>query len=175
MKRLEFEAVPITLGAHRIILLPREISSQLPSRGMVHAQADILDTSLEVALEPDGQGSHWFFSPKSLIKAETSPAVLTISLLPTPRGQWPEPDVPRDFDEAIVQDQETHPLWLRITTAARWDWLRWIRSTSNPKTRAKRIMETRDKLIDGKRRPCCFNRNLCTAPEVSKSGILLLP
>lgn len=30
------------------------------------------------------------------------------------------------------------------------------------------------KLKAGTRRPCCFNRNLCTEPDVSKNGILIM-
>jgi hypothetical protein len=50
---------------------------------------------------------------------------------------------------------------------ARWGWLRWIRATNNRETLGRRIEVALSKLRGGDRSPCCFNRNLCTEPEVS--------
>jgi hypothetical protein len=88
---------------------------------------------------------------------------------------WPEPDVPADFKKALSSDKQAKALWVEITPMARWDWLRWIRSTNNPQTRSRRIEVALSKLKADKRRPCCVNRNLCTEPEVSKNGILIEP
>ena len=62
--------------------------------------------------------------------------------------------------------------WNSLTTKARWEWLRWIRSTKNLDTRQKRINVACDKLQKGDKRPCCFDASRCTIPEVSKSGVL---
>ena len=43
-----------------------------------------------------------------------------------------------------------------------------IRATHNPETRSRRIEVALSKIKAGERRPCCFNRNQCTEPEVSK-------
>jgi len=53
--------------------------------------------------------------------------------------------------------------------------MRWIRATKNDDTRKRRIEVALSKLTAGMRRPCCFNRNLCTEPSVSHNGVLLAP
>jgi hypothetical protein len=47
----------------------------------------------------------------------------------------------------------------------------------SPATRERNrgIQVALSKLETGERRPCCFNRNLCTATEVSKNGVLIEP
>jgi hypothetical protein len=53
---------------------------------------------------------------------------------------------------------------------AHHEWIRWIRSTHNPETRAKRIVVSMSKLNKGMKRPCCFNTAICTIPEVSQNS-----
>jgi hypothetical protein len=83
--------------------------------------------------------------------------------------------VPADLNEALAFDPQANALWVKITPMARWDWLRWIRATNNQETRNRRIEVALSKLNAGERRPCCFNRNSCTEPEVSKNGVLIEP
>jgi hypothetical protein len=92
-----------------------------------------------------------------------------------PSKEWPEPKVPADLNKALAADPQANALWKNITPMARWDWLRWIRATNNEETRSRRIEVALSKLRAGERRPCCFNRNLCTEPEVSKNGVLIEP
>jgi uncharacterized protein YdeI (YjbR/CyaY-like superfamily) len=97
----------------------------------------------------------------------------TVTTAIEPSKEWPEPDVPEDFHQALISDPQANTLWEKITPMAHWDWLRWIRSTSNPETHRWRIEVALSELDAGERRPCCFNRNLCTEPEVSKNGALI--
>ncbi len=97
----------------------------------------------------------------------------TIALEIEPVNEWPEPTIPDDLAKALQTKSDVWPLWKDITPMARWDWIRWIRSTNNPETRAKRIDVAFSKLRNGSRRPCCFNRTMCTDPTVSKSGVLM--
>jgi uncharacterized protein YdeI (YjbR/CyaY-like superfamily) len=98
-----------------------------------------------------------------------------VTMAVDPSKEWPEPDVPADLNQALKSDPQANALGLKITPMARWDWLRWIRATNNRETRSHRIEVAMSKLRSGERRPCCFNRNQCTEPEVSKSGILIDP
>ena len=90
-----------------------------------------------------------------------------------PMARWPEPTVPADLAKALASDPEARRLWGDITPVARWDWIRWIRSTRNRDTRAIRIEKTLSKLRSGKRAACCFNRSQCTDPSMSRNGVLL--
>ena len=169
--RISFEAVLSAIESRKIIRLPINSSKMLPSRGMVMIQGTINGIAFQAPLEPDGKGSHWFEVSDALceqIKAETGQA---ISLHIEPVSEWTEPVIPDDIMDAIMKEGLTGQ-WNSLTTRARWEWLRWIRSTGNPATRQKRIHTACSKLQKGDKRPCCFDASRCTVPEVSKSGVL---
>jgi uncharacterized protein YdeI (YjbR/CyaY-like superfamily) len=88
-------------------------------------------------------------------------------------GEWPEPSVPPDLEEALAAAQpEIQGLWRGITPMARWEWVRWVNATRNPDTRRRRVEVSISKMQGGKRRPCCFNLSACTDPDLSKNGRL---
>lgn len=142
---------------------------------MTMVEGTINGFHFQSALEPDGKKSHWFKVGKTMREAADAAAGDTVALAIEPLKDWPEPKVPADLKQALAEDAKARDLWMDTTTKARWDWIRWIRSTKNPKTRKTRIEKTFSKLKDGIRRPCCFNRSICTEPSVSKSGVLLKP
>jgi len=126
-------------------------------------------------LEPAGQGSHWFRVDATLRAGAGADTGDTVTLEIEPANDWPEPEVPADVKNALAAVPQAHTLWMGITPNARWDWMRWIRATKNLETRQRRIEVALSKLTAGMRRPCCFNRNLCTEPSVSHNGVLLAP
>ncbi len=130
------------------------------------ADISIDNDSFQVAIEPDGRFGHWFELPKKY-KSDVVEVDLEIT------KDWPDPILPNDIKSAFINNPISREMWAKITPKARWEWLRWIRSTVNPETRKKRIDASIDKMKKGMRRPCCFNQNMCTVPEVSKSGQLL--
>ncbi len=79
------------------------------------------------------------------------------------------------LDTAVIDSPKAKDLWNDITPMARWDWVRWVRAVKTPETRQKHIEVALDKLNKGMRRPCCFNRALCSEPAVSKNWVLLDP
>lgn len=83
--------------------------------------------------------------------------------------------MPEDLKTALAADSKANTLWVNVTPIARWDWIRWIRAVKTPETRQKHIEVMLDKLNKGMRRPCCFNRNLCSEPYVSHNWALLDP
>lgn len=166
---IRFTATPVTIGSWSILRLPKDASAKLPSRGMSMAEGTINGCSFVLPLEPDGKGSHWF----KVEKAMQADAGDSLKLEIEPMQQWPDPAVPADIKKGIVSVPEAQKMWKMITPMARWDWIRWIRATNVPETRAKRIRVACSKMKSGERRPCCFNRSMCTEPAVSKGGILL--
>src|SRR5690606_5311759 len=94
----------------------------------------------------------------------------TVALEIEPTKDWPEPEVPADWKTALAADKQAQDMWSRITPLARWEWIRWMRATGKQETRQRRIEVGISKLKSGERRPCCWNRNLCTEPSVSKNG-----
>ena len=172
---IQFETVLYTIGTWTIIRLPKDASAQLPSRGMTLVEGTINDIPFQAVLDPDGKGSHWFSVDQALSEAAQAGPGDTAELAIKPAKNWPEPTVPPDIEHALAAARPAQKLWKDITPMARWDWIRWIESARQAETRRRRIEAACDKLAKGERRPCCFNRNLCTEPAVSKNGVLLGP
>ncbi len=173
MDTLHCKTKPLKIKDWLIVVLPKIVSDKLPSRGMVMARGFINNMPFTIALEPDGKRSHWFVFDKNMQEATGISEGEKFSLTLTPLTDWPEPEMPADLQNALETDAEVSGLWQTVTTKARWDWIRWIRATKNPETRKIRIEKTLSKLRSGNRNPCCFNRSMCTVPEVSKSGVLV--
>ncbi|HEY4160769.1 MAG TPA: YdeI/OmpD-associated family protein [Candidatus Saccharimonadales bacterium] len=169
------KATLFTIGSWTIFRLPRQASAKLPSRGQAMVEGSFSGVPFRTPLEPDGNWSHWFRVDRALSNAAHAEPGDTVSLTITPIKDWPEPEVPADIQSALAASPKAHALWRQITPMARWEWIRWIRSTGNSETRLRRIEVACSKLESGERRPCCWNRNLCTEPHVSKNGVLLEP
>lgn len=162
-----------------ILHLPEAASAKLPSRGMTMVSGEINGVPFKTLLEPDGKygpglkPSHWFKPDTDLLnkaKAKAGDAV-KVSLEST--KDWVEPEVPEDVKTALATSQKAKDLWNDITPLSRWDWIRWIRAVKTEDTRKKHLEVMLDKLNKGMRRPCCFNRNACSEPYVSKNWSLL--
>lgn len=171
---MEFKIELYELNGWNILRLPQEISLTLPSRGMVMVQGMLNNIPFETPLEPDGKGSHWFRVTDALFEKAQIHHGDIVSLQIEPMKDWIEAEVPSDLMNQLAHADLLGP-WDSLTTKARWEWIRWIRSTSNEATRQKRIGVACSKLQAGMRRPCCFNQNICTEAAVSKNGVLLDP
>jgi Bacteriocin-protection, YdeI or OmpD-Associated/Domain of unknown function (DUF1905) len=175
MSAIRFKAKMSKIGSWNLLRLPESASAKLPSRGMTMVEGTINGFRFQAALEPDGKGSHWFRIDKTMREAAGAKAGDTVTLAIEPTRDWPEPKLPADLKSALAADPQARTLWVDITPMARWDWIRWIGSTKQPETRRRRIEVACSKLKAGQRRPCCFNRSLCTDPSVSHNGVLLEP
>lgn len=157
-----------------IARLPNDASIKLPSRGMVMVEGTINGNYLHTLLEPDGNGSHWFNPDTKMLKDMNLQDGNIINVKIHLTDKWIEPQLPDDLKNALSGSAKAFDLWKQITPSARWDWLRWIRAVKTPETRLKHIEVALSKLNKGIRRPCCFNRNLCTVPEVSTNNWVLI-
>jgi hypothetical protein len=175
MSTIDFEAKLINIGSLTILRLPESASAKLPSRGIAMIDGTINGYHIQAALEPDGKGSHWFIVNTTMLEAAKAAVGDTVALTIEPTKKWPEPEVPADLMSALKDNTQVYKQWIDITPLARWEWIRWIRSTKQPETRKRRIEIACSKLNNGKRRPCCFDSTICTEPDVSKNGILLEP
>jgi Bacteriocin-protection, YdeI or OmpD-Associated/Domain of unknown function (DUF1905) len=173
MSPIRFSAPVSTIGSWTVLHLPKAASAKFPSRGVAMAEGSINGFPIQVPLEPDGKGSHWFPIDAKISKGAKAKAGDIVELSLQPSEKWPEPQIPADLKKALTANPEAHETWAATTTVARWDWIRSINSTNNPDTRKKRIEVACDKLRKGMKRPCCFNRSMCTEPAVSKGGVLL--
>jgi hypothetical protein len=178
---IEFETKLFKIKDWTILHLPQEASAKLPSRGMTMVKGTLNDIPFKTLLEPDGRympgkgSSHWFRPDIKLLKDASAKAGDTVKVTLEPTNEWINPQVPPDMKKAIIANKDNHRLWNDITPLARWDWVRWVRAVKTEETRKKHIDVMIDKLSRGMRRPCCFNRNLCSEPYVSHNWQLLDP
>lgn len=171
---IRFRAPLYTLKRWTILRIPEQESIKLPSRGQVAVTGTINGHEFQTVLEPDGYWSHWIKIDATLQKAAGITAGDTATLELTPTKTWPEPQVPKDFAAALAAaPAKIQHIWDDITPMARWEWIRWVNSTSITETRERRIQASISKMNNGKRRPCCFNLAACTDPYLGKSGRLI--
>lgn len=175
MSQIRFSAKPYKIDNWTVLRLPKEASAQLPSRGQVMVKGTINNFAFATPLEPDGDGSHWLNIDKAMQKAAGVQVGKEASLAIEATKDWSEPPVPADWQKALDAHPKEKALWTKVTPLARWEWYRWINVSPYPETRQKHIDVSISKLSRGMRRPCCFNRNMCCVPDVSKNGVLLEP
>ncbi|MBI6897788.1 DUF1905 domain-containing protein [Pseudomonas putida] len=177
--RSRFEAKllrPAKPGEDRLwafAVLPRDASERLPRRGRTSVEGTINGYPFRATLEPDGQLSHWLKVSSDLLDAAGVAVgdIVTFELVPVKKE--PEPDIPADFEEALAARPEAQKVWNTTTTLARVDWIHWITSAKQLKTREKRIGDACDMLATGKRAVCCFDSSgyyskAFRAPEAEK-------
>jgi hypothetical protein len=181
MKPISFKTKLFTIKDWTILRLPEEASAQLPSRGMTMVEGTINDIPFKTLLEPDGvygkgeKPSHWFKPSEKLLNEAHAKAGDTVKVSIEPTKEWIEPEVPDDMRKALLTSSKAKALWDDVTPLAHWDWVRWVRAVKTEETRKKHLEVMLDKLNKGMRRPCCFNRNMCSEPYVSKNWRLLEP
>ncbi|WP_409522424.1 YdeI/OmpD-associated family protein [Nitrincola sp. MINF-07-Sa-05] len=139
------------------VILPKSESAKLPRRGRTTVEGSINDHGFQATLEPDGQLSHWLKVNHKLLEIAGVNAGDTVTLEIRPVEQEPEPEMPTDLQQALAAAPEAEAVWKDTTTIARLDWIHWVTSAKQAKTRAKRIGDACDMLASGKKRVCCFD------------------
>jgi hypothetical protein len=170
---IRFEAEARKTGRWTIVRLPDDASAELPSRGQIAVTGVMNGHAFQTVLEPDGRRGHWLKVDTKLQRAAALNEGETVALEVEPTKDWPEPDIPGDFQAALNDAPDISELWTDITPMARWEWVRWINATKNPETRKRRVEVGISKLRSGKRRPCCFDLAACTDPDLAKNGKLV--
>jgi hypothetical protein len=142
------------------LILPRNVSAKLPSRGMTAIEGTINGATFQATLEPDGQKSHWLKVDRKLGKSAGAEAGDIVTLEIAPAGKDTEPEVPTDVRKALAAAApKARTSWSDITPNARRDWIHWITSAKQEETRTRRIKNACSMLAAGKRRVCCFDRS----------------
>jgi hypothetical protein len=142
------------------LVLPKNASAKLPSRGITAVEGTLNGFPFQATLEPNGQKSHWLKVDRKLSEAAGAEAgdVVTLDIAPAPEEL--EPAVPSDLRKALAAAApKAWASWSDITPIARRDWIHWITSPRRPETRARRIKNACSMLAAGKRRVCCFDRS----------------
>lgn len=176
---ISFETQLLRIGGWTILHLPPDESAKLPTRSMLMVAGTLNGIPFKTLLEPDGsygngrKPSHWFRPSDKLLQEAHAKAGDTVEVSLEPTKEWIEPEVPEDVERALKTSSKAKEIWDEITPSARWDWIRWVRAVKTEETRKHHLDVMLDKLNKGMRRHCCFNRNMCSVPEVSHNWILL--
>lgn len=141
------------------IVLPKAVSANLPRRGRTTVEGTINDQPLHATLEPDGKLSHWLKIDKELLETSGVKKGDTATFEISAIVKEPEPKVPEDFQQALNSNPDAMQIWEDITTIARLDWIHWIESAKQTKTRNSRIESGCEMLASGKKRVCCFDQS----------------
>lgn len=64
--------------------------------------------------------------------------------------------VPKDLKKILTSKKVVSIAWENITPLARNEWICWIESAKKIETREHRVKRTREELLKGKHRPCCW-------------------
>lgn len=64
--------------------------------------------------------------------------------------------VPTDLKKALLADKQALALWNGITPLARNEWICWVISPKQQKTRDEHVRRVVSELKEGMRRPCCW-------------------
>lgn len=155
-----FRPAESTKADWTFLILPKNASAKLPTRGMTAIEGTINGSPFQATLQPDGQKSHWLKVDRQLRKAVGANAGNIVTLEIAPEPEEPEPTVPTDLRTALAAAApKVRKLWSDITPIARREWIHWITSAKQPETRMRRINNACSMLAAGKRRPCCFDRS----------------
>lgn len=139
------------------ILLPKAISEAFPRRGRTSARVRIDNYSFDTILEPDGSLSHWIKLEDKNKLWENSNSRIHTNVGICPLEKELEPKIPNDFQRALNENHLADIGWNKTSTIARIDWVHWIESARQEKTRIKRINDAINMLEQGKLRVCCFD------------------
>jgi uncharacterized protein YdeI (YjbR/CyaY-like superfamily) len=89
---------------------------------------------------------------------------------------------PTDLKKALAANAAAKTQWADLTPIARRDFISWIVSAKQIETRTRRVSVAIDKLVAGKRRPCCYAivpmglyKALDAAPTAKEKWKLLTP
>ena len=139
------------------LILPKAASNNLPRRGRTTVDGAINGHPFQATLEPDGRLSHWLKVDRALREAAGVHVGDMVQLEIAPVTEEPEPEIPVDLREALDANPDASAVWDGTTTIARLDWIHWIDSAKQSKTRKRRVDNACDMLASGKRHVCCFD------------------
>ena len=62
----------------------------------------------------------------------------------------------KDLRAALESDPQVLALWQGLTPLGRNEFICWVEDAKKAETRERRITRTREELLEGKKRPCCW-------------------
>jgi hypothetical protein len=158
--------------------IPPELSKAHLRLGRITARISIGSSHFDAQMEPDGKLGHWFIIPSSVAKKEALTIKERASFILSCLEKQPEPLPPADFETLLKNNPSAQKTWDNTTTLAKIDWIHWMESAKQEKTKHERAANAIDMLEKGKKRVCCFDpsgfysKALTCPVEESESALL---
>lgn len=146
-------------GTWAFLVLPKAASDKLPRRGRTSVEGSINGHPFQATLDPDGRLSHWLKVSKEIQEAAAASPGDMVAVQISPSSPEPEPQLPADLREVLAASSTAKATWENTTTIARLDWIHWIESAKQAKTRKQRVDNACAMLASGKKRVCCFDQS----------------
>src|SRR5438034_5731487 len=89
-------------GSWTFLILPKNASAKLPSRGITAIEGTINGLPFQATLKPDGQKSHWLEVDRKLRERAGADAGDVVTLEIAPAAEEPEPTMPADLKKALA-------------------------------------------------------------------------
>jgi hypothetical protein len=167
---IRFRAKVSRTGAWSFLTLPKSASAKLLLQEETMVEGTINSFPFRAVCEANGNGSPRLMLSKALRTAAGADSLDSATVEITRVGEEPETRVPADLSRALKAAPPARASWAEITPTARRDWILWISTAKQPKTRQSRIQTACDMLSSGKRRVCCFpGLNWLTKDHVASS------
>jgi hypothetical protein len=153
---IRFTAALVCLDGFALLTLPKKISSHIASGTRTSLEGTLNGYPFRANVELNADGSHFCRVNDAIYEAIGAEACEAVSVEITRVGNEPETRTPADLRDALATIPAAQSQWTEITPLARRDWILWISSARQSKTRRGRIQKACSMLASGKKRVCCF-------------------
>ena len=104
-------AEPPKEGSWTFLILPKDASAKLPTRGMTTVEGIINGHPFRATLEPDGEKSHWLKVHQEVREAAGAEVGDVVPLEIASVGKEPEPQAPSDLRKALADAPSARAVW----------------------------------------------------------------
>jgi len=156
MAKIEFEGelwASMEGKGWTFVALPNAASAALPSRGRVPVRGTVNGFAFRSSVFPDGQGSHQMMVNGDMRKGGGVGQGETARFVLEPASDEVAVEVPPDLEATLAADPAARERFDAVTPKARAEWVAWIEGAKQQATRERRIGQTRERLLAGKKRP----------------------
>ena len=135
------------------VTLPPAASAELPGRGRVAVQGTINGFPFRSSAFPDGKGSHTIMINAAMREGGGVGPGESARFVVEPASDDVAVEVPADLEAALGASPEARARFDGVTPKARAEWVAWIESAKAAATRERRVGQTVERLLAGKKRP----------------------
>lgn len=137
------------------IQLPKIAKANFPSHSTL-VEGALNAFPFRSPLETTANKTHTLQLTKPLLTAANINPGDTVTIELTRIGDEPETRPPLELLQSLAATPKAQATWTATTPIARRDWILWITTAKQPKTRLIRIQKAISMLSSGKNRVCCF-------------------